>query len=315
MTSEALSQIGLLLVGVSLLWKGADWVVQSACRIAHRFELSDAVIGATVVAIGTSAPEITVTLVAALRGQPDISIGNVVGSNIFNLGIILGGCAAIWSPVPIARSLVRRDVPVLLLATLLLLVLLHDNALDAWEGLAMVVFLGMYVLYLVSRGGLALEDGEQMPEGKATRRDYLVLALGLAAVISGAHLLVRAASELALMLGISPYGIAVTVVAMGTSLPELATALMAAHRGRMAMMAGTLVGSDIFNVLGVLGLAAILHRLDVSHGVEWSLMTMVAMVTVLRIVMRRGWCLTRTEGMILVLVALLRWKFDLSLPG
>ena len=306
MIAAPLSEIGLLLVGIGLLWKGANWVVLSACRIAHRFKLSDAVIGGTVVALGTSAPEVTVTLVAALRGQSDISVGTVIGSNIFNLGIILGGFATIWL-IPTSRQLVRRDMPVLIGVALLLILFLEDSLLSRWEGLSMVVFLGTYVMYLLRRGGMQLGEPEPVPAGVATRRDYFVLGLGLAAVISGAHLMVESASDLARLMGMSSYTIGLTIVAMGTSLPELATALVAAQRGRMAMMAGTLVGSDLFNILGVLGLAAFLHPLDVSAGVRDSLMMMALTMTILLIFMRSGWRLTRAEGAVIVAMALLRW--------
>jgi len=151
MISGSLTEIGLMLIGIGLLWKGADAVVVAACRIAHRFELSDAVIGATVVALGTSAPEVTVTLVAALGGQPDISVGNVLGSNIFNLGLILGGCAVLYQ-VPISQQLVKRDGLLLLGGTLLLMLFLDDNVLERYDGLAMTVCLGAYVLYLGTHG-------------------------------------------------------------------------------------------------------------------------------------------------------------------
>jgi len=151
-----------------------------------------------------------------------------------------------------------------------------------------------------------------MPAGVATGVDYARLVLGLAAVVAGAHLVVGAAEHLARMIGVSDWVIGITVVAAGTSLPELATALMAAHRGRMAMMAGTLIGSDLFNVLGVLGLAAFIHPLVVTPGVHKSLLLMAAMMILLLIFMRSGWRLTRAEGLILIACALLRWSIELA---
>ena len=311
MISQTLIDVGLLVAGVGLLWKGADWVVHSACGLAHRFGLPDAVVGVSVVALGTSAPELMVAVLAALRGQPDIAVANIVGSNIFNLGIILGGCAAIWT-VPTTRSLVGRDAPVLLLATLLLLLFLDDRLLERWEGGAMVVCLGSYLLYLVTRRGLRFETYDPVSEDTDSGRDYFRLILGLGGVLGGAHLLVGSASDLARLMGISDWAIGVTIVAAGTSLPELVTALVAAHRGRMGMLAGTLVGSDLFNLLGVLGLTALLHPLAVSHGVDASLMLMAAMVTVLIVLMRTGWWLTRAEGLVLIAIGLLRWSRDLQ---
>ncbi len=309
--SQLLTDLALILVAVGLLWKGAGWVVHAACRVACRFALPEAVIGATVVALGTSAPEMVVTLVAALRGEPDISVGNVVGSNIFNLGIILGACAA-FRAIPISRQLVHRDTPALLLASVLLLLFLADNTLGRWEGLSMVVILGGYLLYLVNRGGLFLEEHEEIDGQRATARDFFTLGLGLAAVLCGAHLLVTGSVSLARALGLSEWAIGVTVVAAGTSLPELATAIMAIRRGRTSLMAGTLVGSDLFNVLGVLGLAAFLQPLTIQESARWSLVMMAGMVAVLLLFLRSDFRLSRTEGAALIVIAFLRWTRDLG---
>ncbi|MBW1683782.1 MAG: calcium/sodium antiporter [Deltaproteobacteria bacterium] len=311
MISQTLIDVGLLVVGIGLLWKGADWVVHSACGLAHHFGLPDAVAGVSIVALGTSAPELTVAVLAALQGHPDLAVANIVGSNIFNLGIILGGCAAIWT-VPTTRPLVGRDTPALLLATLLLLLFLDDRLLERWEGVVMVMCLASYLLYLVTRRGLRAETYDPVSEDTGSTRDYFGLILGLAGVLGGAHLLVGSASDLARLMGISDWAIGVTIVAAGTSLPELATALVAAQRGRMGMLAGTLVGSDLFNLLGVLGLTAFLHPLAVSHGVDASLMLMPVMVTILIVLMRTGWRLTRAEGLVLIAIGLLRWWWDLQ---
>ncbi len=311
MIYQTLIDVGLLVVAVGLLWKGADWVIHSACALAHRFGLPDAVVGVSIVAMGTSAPELTVAVLAALRGQPDIAVANIVGSNIFNLGIILGGCAAIWT-VPTTRPLVGRDAPVLLLATLLLLLFLDDRLLGRWEGAAMAMCLASYLLYLVTRRGLRFETCDAVLEDTDSGSDYFRLILGLGGVLGGAHLLVGSASDLARLMGISDWAIGVTIVAAGTSLPELATALAAARRGRMGMLAGTLLGSDLFNLLGVLGLTALLHPLSVSHEVNASLLLMAAMVAILIVLMRSGWRLTRAEGLVLIAIGLLRWWRDLQ---
>jgi len=311
MILEMLIDVAFLLAATGLLWKGAGWVVHSACRLAHRFGLPDAVVGFSVVAIGTSAPELTVALLAALRGQPDISVANVVGSNIFNLGIILGLCATVWT-VPTTRPLVARDAPMLLVATFLLALFLADGVLGRGEGAVMVLCLGSYLFYLVTRQGLRFETYDPMSEGAVGARDYGMLTLGLGLILGGAHLLVGSASDLARQMGISEWAIGVTIVAAGTSLPELATALVAAHRGRMSMLAGALVGSDVFNVLGVLGLTAFVHPLAVSHGANTSLLMMVGMVALLILLMRTGWRLTRANGLFLIAIGLLRWISDLQ---
>lgn len=309
--SSALLSLGLMLVAMSLLWKGADWTVLSACRVARRLNMSDALIGTTVVAFGTSAPEVVVTLVAALGGQPDISVGNVVGSNIFNMGFILGGCALL-TVIPTTRHLVLRDTSVLFLASALLLLMLGDHLLTPVEGGLMVVLLGVFLAYLtISGDGAAVED-EEVPLGRARPTDFLLLLLGLASVIAGAHMLVSSATALAARMGLSEWAIGVTIVAGGTSLPELATSLAAARHGRTALIAGTLIGSDLFNLLGVLGLAAFLRPLPVDPHATPSVMMMTIMVGLVLVFMRTGWKLTRLEGLALVALAMLRWSRDLA---
>ena len=311
MSSQALISLGLLLVATALLWKGAEWTVVSACRIARRINVSDALIGTTIVALGTSAPEIVVTLVAALNGQPDISVGNVVGSNIFNLGFILGGCA-LFTVIPTTRSLVMRDTAVLLLAATLLLALLGDNLLSRWEGVLMVSLLAGYMLFLTLRRVDPAHEEEEVSLERATPIDFIMLVVGLGAVIGGAHMLVQSASALAARVGLSEWAIGVTIVAGGTSLPELATSIAAARRGRTGLIAGTLIGSDLFNLLGVLGLAAFLHPLQVNSIATPGVVMMTMMVAFVLLFMRTGWRLTRLEGLMLVALALVRWSRDLA---
>lgn len=313
MSSEALISLGLMVVATALLWKGAGWTVFSACRVARRFNVSDVLIGATVVALGTSAPEIVVTLIAALNGQPDISVGNVVGSNIFNLGFILGGCA-LFTAIPTTRSLVQRDTSALLVAATLLVFLLRDRLLSRGEGAVMVLLLAAYLLYRTVRGDdVAVVEGE-LDTQEGTTRDVFLLVLGLACVIGGAHLLVSSAAALAFRMGFSEWAIGVSIVAAGTSLPELATSIAAARRGRTGLIGGMLIGSDLFNVLGVLGLAAVLHPLGVDPAAIPGVVMMIAMVVLVLVFMRTGWRLTRLEGLALVAFAVVRWSHDLA-PG
>jgi cation:H+ antiporter len=310
----SMTDIALLLVAVGLLWKGAGWVVHAAARMASRFGLSHVVIGMTVVAIGTSAPEMVVTLVAALGGQPEISVGNVVGSNIFNLGFILGGCAVLRT-IPTSGTLVRRDTAMLLLSAVLLVVLfIGDLKLGPVEGLVMMGILAAYVLYLLQRHDEEEVETDEIPVGNAGFWDYPLLLAGLAAVIGGAHLLVNQASALAHMMGLSEWAIGITIVAGGTSLPELATSMAAVLRGHPGIVAGNLIGSDLFNMLGVLGLAALLRPLQIHYTAMPSLFMMTGMVLLVMVFMRTGWRLTRAEGLFLMLLAIVRWSADLA-PG
>lgn len=309
-----LAEIAILLFATGLLWKGADWVVVAACGIARRFGLSDVVIGMTVVALGTSAPEMVVTLVAALTGNSDIAVANVVGSNIFNVGFILGACAIVCV-IPTNETLVRRDAVALFGACVLLGLCLADRSLGRWEALGMMALLGVYLLYLLGRDDdePAPHDPEDdLPSSRPHWWDYPLLVTGLGGVLVGAHLLVLSAIKVAAAVGISQWAIGVTIVAGGTSLPELAVSIAAASKGRPGIVAGNLIGSDLTNVLGVLGLAAFLHPLTIDAQSRESIVLMIAMVGVLVLFMRSGWRLSRAEGALLVTLALLRWSRDLT---
>jgi cation:H+ antiporter len=301
-----LFNILLILLSVLVLWGGAVWIVESAARIARRLGLSDLVIGLTVVAIGTSSPEFAVTVGAALKGQGDISVGNVIGSNIFNLGFILGGVAMVRA-IATSRTMVMRDGGVLIAITLLLLLFFLDLHIARWEGMILLALLVLYIgslLYFRE----AIEDA---PLGEFRWYEIPRLLIGLALVIGGGHFMVEAAVALARMVGISEWAIGVTIVAAGTSAPEFATSLVALLRGRHGISAGNLIGSDIFNLLGVLGLAATIRPMTVDPSVYSSLWMLAGMVVLVVIfLMRTGWSLSRWEGALLVLINLIRWILD-----
>jgi|FaiFalFF_MnMetaG_3_1042247.scaffolds.fasta_scaffold03312_4 cation:H+ antiporter len=301
-----LFNILLILLSVLVLWGGAVWIVESAARIARRLGLSDLVIGLTVVAIGTSSPEFAVTVGAALKGQGDISVGNVIGSNIFNLGFILGGVAMVRA-IATSRTMVMRDGGVLIAITLLLLLFFLDLHIARWEGMILLALLVLYIgslLYFRE----AIEDA---PLGEFRWYEVPRLLIGLALVIGGGHFMVEAAVALARMVGISEWAIGVTIVAAGTSAPEFATSLVAVLRGRHGISAGNLIGSDIFNLLGVLGLAATIRPMTVDPSVYSSLWMLAGMVVLVVIfLMRTGWSLSRWEGALLVLINLIRWILD-----
>jgi cation:H+ antiporter len=296
----------IILVCIVGLWRGAILVVESASRIARKMGLSDLIIGLTVVAIGTSAPEFAVTAVAALEGQSDISVGNVVGSNIFNLGFILGGLA-IFRGVATSRKLVFRDGGMLIGTTALLVVFLSDLSLTRLEGITLMAILVIYVGYLIYQRA---ESEEEIPEGNFTWWDVPRFLVGIAIVVASGHFFVEAASTLARLMGISEWVIGVTIVAIGTSAPEIATSLVALMRGQHGMSAGNLIGSDLFNLLGVLGLAAILQPMTVDAAARGSVFLLAGMVVLVVVMMRSGWRLSRLEGGILVLITAVRWIFD-----
>jgi cation:H+ antiporter len=288
------------------LWWGAVWVVEAASRIAKRLGVSELIIGLTVVAMGTSAPEFAVTIGAALKGQGDISIGNVVGSNIFNLGFILGGVALVRA-IATSRSLVYRDGVVMIGITFLLLFFLHDLTMARWEGAILFTLLLVYIGYLIYSREPMEED---IPEGDFQWLDIPRLLAGLALIVTSGHFLVESASSLARAFGVSEWVIGVTIVAAGTSAPELVTSLIAVLRGRYGISAGNLIGSDIFNLLGVLGLAALLKPMSIDPSAYSSMYLLSGMVILVVIMMRTGWKISRWEGGLLVLINLVRWWMD-----
>ncbi|MBW1896836.1 MAG: sodium:calcium antiporter [Deltaproteobacteria bacterium] len=296
----------LTVLSVVLLWKGSHWLIDSAVRIARKFQMSDLVIGLTIVAMGTSAPEFAVSINAALRGLPDISVSNVVGSNIFNLGFILGGCAAIRE-IKTTPSLVWRDSLFLLCVSFLLVFMFRDLTLSPKEGIVLLACLILYLAFLF-RSKVPLEEMDAGEE--ATGRDILFFLLGIAAVVGGGHLLVHSAVALARFFGISEWVIGVTIVAAGTSTPEFATSLVAALKGRYGISAGNLIGSDLFNLLGVLGLAGTLRPLTIDQAGLGSLYILVGMVLLVVVFMRTGYRVSRVEGFTLVGVSLVRWIYD-----
>lgn len=296
---------------------GAKWVVDSAAALAQRAGISPLAIGLTVVAFGTSAPEFGVTLVAAFQNQSSISVGNIVGSNIFNLGFILGS-AALLRAIPTDALLVWRDSLVLVGATVVLYLLIGiDLRLDAVDGVVLATLLVAYLM-LVWRGRYegttaVLHDvGDIGAPGPAIWRDTLFLVLGLATVGVASHFLIGSATALARSFGVSEWAIAVTIVAAGTSVPELATTIAGVARGHMAISAGNVIGSDIFNMLGVLGVAGMLRPMTLDPAARASLLALTGMVIVVLVMMRSGWRVSRAEGMALVTLAALRWVLDFA---
>ncbi len=297
---------GIIIICIFCLWGGAEWVVESASKIATRLGISELVIGLTIVSFGTSAPEFAVSIGAAIKGQADISIGNIVGSNIFNLGFILGGVALVRA-ISTSRSLVYRDGMVLIGCSFLLLFFLADYTLARWEGAFMLLLLLSYITYLLY---LREKPDEEIPGGPFRWYEIPRLLAGLALVLAGGHFLVEAASSLARNFGVSDWVIAVTIVAAGTSAPELTTSLVAVIRGKHGISAGNLIGSDIFNLLGVLGLAGVIRPMEIEPGGYSSIVVLSGMVIAVVIMMRTGWKVSRREGALLVIVNIGRWFYD-----
>ena len=303
-----IKDIVILLVSIIVIGKGAVWLVDAAARVAKHFGISELVIGLTVVAFGTSAPEFGVTILAAIRGMGDISVGNIVGSNIFNLGFILGGTAIIHS-LKTNRTIVFRDGIFLLFGGILLSVFLWDLTLNKIEGIILFTLLILYLLYLYfNKETIETEE----PTHAMYRWDPILLFVGIGLVIVGSHFLVESAVNIARFMGVSDWVIGATIIAAGTSAPEFATSLTAAMKSRYGMSVGNLIGSDIFNLFGVLGIAGIMRNLSVGHDAHINLIILSFMIAVVLIFMRTGWVVSRKEGIILVMIGLLRWIYSFS---
>ncbi len=294
-----------ILVGLALLYIGAEGLVRGSSRLALRCGLSRLTVGLTVVAFGTGSPELVVSLEATIMNRQAIAVGNVVGSNIANLGLILG-LAVLIRPMVIQSKLVRLDLPILATCSALLMLLLLDGRLGAVEGVLLAVGFGMYAGMNIKKGReeqtLVQEEYEgALPKLKGSLwLDGLMAIVGLALLLVGGELLLDGAVEAARGLGVSEALIGLTIVALGTSLPELATSVLAAVRGEGDIALGNLVGSNVFNILGVLGPAAIIGPMH-SEGVtllDLGAMTAVALLVML--LMRSGFRLVRLEGAVLV---------------
>lgn len=256
---EMIIQLALLAVGFVLLVKGADWFVDGAASIAAKLGIPQLVIGLTIVALGTSAPEAAVSLTAAFHGNADITIGNVVGSNILNILIILG-LAAVICPMKVARLTTFVDIPVTIVITLLLLLLGYDGTVSRLDAGILLLFFIAYLSYLFAMTKKGLIVGESEEEGakiQSVPKALLFTVVGLALIIVGSSLAVDAASAIATMLGLSERFIGLTIVALGTSLPELFTSVVAAIKKNPDMAIGNIVGSNIFNILFIVGLSGL----------------------------------------------------------
>ena len=303
---EILKDVVIILVCIVALGKGASWLVDSAVAIAKRFGISELVIGLTVVAFGTSAPEFSVTILAAIKDAGDISVGNVVGSNIFNLGFILGGTAIIHN-IKTNRIVLQRDGVFLLFGTILLTIFLYNLSVSRIEGIVLFVLLFIYIAFLFTNG----KTKEVLPSStEMDRWTPVLLIVGLGTVLISSHFLVESAIDLARVIGVSEWIIGVTLVAAGTSAPEFATSVVAAFRGHHGLSIGNLIGSDIFNMFGVLGLASIIRTLSIDLSARSSLIALIFMVALVLLFIRTDWVISRREGFILVAIGLGRWTFD-----
>ena len=295
------------IAGLCILYFGGETLVRGAVALASRFGLSSLAIGLTVVAFGTSAPELAVSLNAALNNASDIALGNVIGSNIANLGLILG-LSAVISPLLVQAKIIRLDAPIMLASVLLFAVFLLDNQIGRLEGIILSTGLLAYIAFTFIQARKEPEviqeeflQGVPQTRGRLTI-DLGLVILGLGLLILGGKLLVLAAVTIALQLGMSEAVIGLTIVALGTSLPELTATLVAARRGYGDIAIGNIIGSNIFNMLGILGITTLVTPLE-SGNILWGdilCMTLLSLLTYLFLFTRGK--LERSEGVILILM-------------
>ena len=305
-TGSMLINIVLLVMGLVVVLKGADWLTDGAVNIASRFGVSQMVIGLTIVAMGTSMPELCVSMVSALKGTPDLAVGNVVGSNTLNTLLIVG-CSALVAPIMVKRSSVRRDIPFAVLASLLMLIFCLDGGIDRLDAALLFILFAVFMFVTVKYGKNEGTEAKTTaaPLGKAA----LLLVVGLVCLILGSNLFVDNASFIASTLGVSDAVIGLTIVAGGTSLPELATSMVSAKKGNSDIAIGNVIGSNVFNILMIIGVTGLVKPMHIKGITSLDLIVMLASMLLLWFFCRTTYKVKRWEGAVLAIsyIAYLVW--------
>ena len=313
-----LINIVYIIVGVTLVLWGADRLTEGASSLARGLHVPEIVIGLTIVAAGTPAPELFVSMVSAFKGTSDLAVGNVLGSNIFNTMLIVG-CSAVVAPMAVAPSTVKKDIPFAVVASFLLFMLCFDdmdsphlwgNEISRSDGIILLIGFLIFMIYTfqsAKKEGLMpteeeLEENSELPKDYSKLwRNLSFIVLGLACLIIGSNLFVDAASYIAYRYGVRQSVVGLTIVAGGTSLPELATSVVAAYRGRSAIAIGNVLGSNVFNILLVLGTTAVIHPMRIMGITIVDLMMMMVSVGILWLFAFTKYSVSRREGVLLIL--------------
>ena len=319
-----------IIIGVALVLWGADRLTEGASSLARGMRVPEIIIGLTIVAAGTSAPELFVSMVSALKGTADLAVGNVIGSNIFNTTLIVG-CSALVAPMVVAKSTVRKDIPFAVVASLLLFVLCFDdmdsphlwgNEITRSDGVILLIgFAGfmIYTFHTAKKDGLMpteeeLEDNAEQPKDYShLLRNIFWIVVGLGCLIYGSNLFVDAATYVAHRFGVRQSVIGLTIVAGGTSLPELATSVVAAYKGRSAIAIGNVIGSNVFNILLILGTTAVISPLRIMGITIVDLMVLLVTIGFMWLFAFTKFYVSRREGAVLVgcFVLYMGWLFYL----
>lgn len=291
-----------LLVGFIFLIKGADLFVEGSSSIAKKFKIPSMIIGLTIVAMGTSAPEASVSITSSLIGQNDMSVANVVGSNFFNILVVLG-VSSLFSKLPVKESTIKNDVPFLIFVSILTLIFGIDFNITRLEG---VIFLGIFIWFILS----LIKQANQNKENEDTvnelpmSKTVFYIILGLAGIILGGDITVDSASAIATQFGLSENLIGLTIVAVGTSLPEFVTSVIATRKGETEIAIGNVVGSNIFNILFVLGVAAMLSPMTISVEAIIDIIFMIIITILLFINMKQEKFILKKHGIFYILIYL-----------
>jgi len=312
---DIILQLILLAVGFVMLIKGADWFVDGASGIASKLGIPQLVIGLTIVAMGTSAPEAAVSISAAFKGSADITIGNIVGSNIINILIILG-LSAVITPLKVAKSTIRYEIPFMIAITVLLTVLGMSGTITFMNGIVLWAVFIIYFIYLVvltRKQQNSLDDGGTGSDPMGSEHDskpikelsipkaLILVVIGIVLIVAGSNIAVDAASELARTFGLSERFIGLTIVALGTSLPELVTSVLAARKGNADIAIGNIVGSNIFNILFVVGTSALIIPIPFAQAFVTDFAVAAGAAILLLICCLRKQRLSRLSGALMLI--------------
>ena len=307
---EIILQLLVLIIGFVFLIKGADWLVDGASSVASNFKVSKLLIGLTIVAFGTGAPELAVSFSSLTSGNTDILLGNVIGSNIINV-LLLIGVAALIRPIKVKKDTVSKELPLLLLISTALIILVIDTTLaEAATNICLLLF-GIFLYYLISLARKNKKEAKKVEKPKyKLGKSFLLVLVGLVGVIAGSQLVVNSASTIAATIGISDRIISLSVVALGTSLPELVTTITAAKRGESDLLVGNIVGSNIFNICIVLALPVAISGAITPENFEvLDLVMLIGSTALICLLARRDHKITRAEGVLMLTIFALYYGY------
>lgn len=315
---EIALQILLLIVGFVILIKGADWLIDGASSTASHFKVSKMLIGLTIVAFGTGAPELAVSISSLINGTTDMLLGNVIGSNILNI-LLLVGIAALVRPIRIKKDTISKELPLLLLISTVLIVLFLDtllmnaeaNTISRADGIICLLCFAIFIFYIFSMARKNRHSAKEVEKPKFKLGiSLLLIVIGLVGVVGGAELVVNSASTIARAIGISDRIIALTVIAFGTSLPELITTIKAAKKGETELLVGNIIGSNIFNICIVLGLPVALFGTVTPDSFEIiDLVMLIGSTMILLLTARSGRKISRLEGLSMLIIFVVYYSY------